>query len=209
MIDYTKKWNKQSFKVLLAGNIQHMTIDKINIPPALNQSYLNQQRFYSTREQAFLLSSAPNAKFSLSLDYTMNNFGAGAHFTYFGKLRTQGFGYDTLAGAAPGGPGGTGISDDASGYDPYVATDDGTSSVPENFIFHPKVTTDLYVSYKFNKNFTLFAGVDNIFNVHPNQSIVPNARLSSAYDSESGGPFDAVQMGYNGMRIFTKLAFNF
>ncbi|MBS1918198.1 MAG: TonB-dependent receptor [Bacteroidetes bacterium] len=211
VVDYTKKWNKQSFKILLTGNIQHMKIDKINVPTALNDTYFDQQKFYSTREQAFLLASAPKAKFSLSLDYTIKKFGIGTRLTYFGKLTTQGFGYSGAPGVAAGSglPGDPDISGDAGGYNPYVATDDGSTTVPENFVFHPKVTTDLYLSYKFCKNFTLFAGVDNIFNVHPDQSVVPNAKYASADDSESGGPFDAVQMGYNGMRLFTKLAFNF
>jgi len=30
-----------------------------------------------------------------------------------------------------------------------------------------------------------------------------------AGDNESGGPWDSVQMGFNGRRIFGKLAFNF
>jgi iron complex outermembrane receptor protein len=90
-----------------------------------------------------------------------------------------------------------------------VTTDDGKSVVPENFVFHPKVTTDIYLSYKVGKSLTWYAGVDNIFNVHPDQAVVPNARQASWGDSESGGPFDAVQMSYNGMRMFSKLAFNF
>lgn len=76
-------------------------------------------------------------------------------------------------------------------------------------MFHGKVTTDIYASYKLAKSVTLFGGIDNLFNVHPDLSAVPNARYASAYDSESGGPFDAVQMGFNGMRMFVKLAFNF
>jgi iron complex outermembrane recepter protein len=56
---------------------------------------------------------------------------------------------------------------------------------------------------------TIYAGVDNLFNVHPDLSAVPNARYASAYDSESGGPFDAVQMGFDGTRLFAKLALNF
>ena len=54
-----------------------------------------------------------------------------------------------------------------------------------------------------------YAGVDNIFNVHPDLSVVANARNESAYDSESGGPFDSIQMGFDGLRIYSKLVFNF
>jgi len=53
------------------------------------------------------------------------------------------------------------------------------------------------------------AGVDNIFNVHPDQAVTAGARQNSWGDSESGGPFDAVQMGFDGLRMFTKLTFSF
>jgi iron complex outermembrane receptor protein len=207
--DYTKRWGTNSFKVLLAGNVQNVTIDKINIPGQLKTSYANQQAFYSSREQAFLKASAPNSKFSLGLDYTVNKFSVGTHLTYFGKLMTKGFGYASLPGAAAGGPGGAGISDQGNGWDPYVLADDGVSVVPEDFIFNGKVATDVYLSYKFTKNINWYAGVDNLFNVHPDQAVTPDARSSSWGDSESGGPFDAVQMGFNGLRMFTKVAFNF
>ena len=209
VVDYTRKWGKNRFTALLAGNIQQITIDKVNVPDALNDTYAHRQAFFSTREEAFLKASAPKAKASLALEYGIDKFSIGTHITYFGKLTTQGFGYASVPGAPDGGPGGAGISDSENGWDPYVTSDDGKSVIPENFVFHPKVTTDIYVSYKVSKNFTWFAGVDNIFNVHPDEAVTAGARQSSWGDSESGGAFDAVQMGSNGMRMFTKLAFNF
>jgi len=209
VMDYTKRWGKNSLKFLLAGNIQHITIDKINIPAALNDNTAHRQAFFSTREEAFLKASAPAGKFSLGIEYAMNKFAIGTHITYWGKLITQGFGYSSLPGALPGELGGTGISDSGNGWDPYVTTNDGKSVVPENFVFHPKITTDLYISHKLGKNVTLFAGVDNIFNVHPDLAVTKGAEQSSWGDSESGGAFDAVQMGSNGLRMFTKLSFHF
>ena len=208
VVDYSKNFGKNTLRALLAGNIQHVSIDKINIPTQLKTSYANQQAFFSTREQAFLKASAPGSKFSLGLDYSMGKVSVGTHLTYFGKLVTKGFGYASLPGAAAGGPGGAGISDQGNGWDPYVLSDDGKTVVPEDFIFHGKVSTDLYVSYKITKIISWHIGVDNIFNVHPDQSVTPGARSSSWGDSESGGPFDAVQMGFNGMRMFTKLNFS-
>lgn len=208
VLDYNKRWGKNSLRALLAGNIQKVKIDKINIPNPLKSSYANQQAFFSTREQAFLKASAPGSKFSLGLDYTINKFGIGSHLTYFGKLTTQGFGSAFLPGAAPGGPGGDGISNTYNGWDPYVATDDGKSVVPENYVFHGKVTTDIYLSFKFTKSIGWNLGVDNIFNVHPDQAVTEGARANSWGNSESGGPFDSEQMGFDGMRLFTKLIFN-
>ena len=210
VLDYNKKWGDQGIKAMLAGNFQHINIDRINIPAKLNTSYFDQQTFFSSREQAFLKASAPAAKLSLMLEFTVNKtISLGTHLTYFGKLTTKGFGYSSLPTAAAGGPGGDGISNAGLGYDPYVTSDDGNSVVPEDFVYHGKVTTDIYGSYKVHKNVSITIGADNLFNVHPDIAATKNAKSSSWGDSESGGAFDSVQMCFNGLRLFTKLAFNF
>jgi iron complex outermembrane receptor protein len=209
VLEYSKNWGKKGLKVLFAGNLQTINIDSINVPAPLKGSLFDKQTFFSTREQAFLIASAPKSKFSLNIEYDVNQFAIGTHLTYFGKVTTEGYGYDTLAGAAPGTPGGDGISNAGLGYYPYVIRDDGNGSVPENFVFNPKLTTDLYFSYKINKNFTWVVGVDNLFNVHPDVAATAGAKSESWGDSESGGPFEAVQMGYNGMRLFTNVVLHF
>ena len=70
------------------------------------------------------------------------------------------------------------------------------------------MTTDIFGSYRFSKKVSVFIGADNVFNVHPNLGVNQRAK-GWAGDNESGGPWDSVQMGFNGMRIFGKLAFNF
>ena len=195
--DYSKSWGNRSFKALLAGNLQHMTIDAIHVPAALNGTVLNRRTFFSDREEAFVLASAPKEKLALSLEYGINKYGFGAHFTYYGKVLLQGFGAATADN-----PNQTGIN-------PMVPTDaDPNVLVPENFNFNGKLVTDLFGSYKFCKSLSLFVGVDNLFNVHPDLGVNPLAKGWFG-DNESGGPWDSVQMGFNGMRIFGKLAFNF
>ena len=78
----------------------------------------------------------------------------------------------------------------------------------EVFNYNHKITTDVYASYKFSKMVSLFIGADNVFNVHPNLGVSPLAK-GYAQDNESGGAWDSVQMGFNGRRLFAKLAFNF
>ena len=209
VLDYTKKWHHNGIKALLAANFQKINIDKINVPGPLNDNYFDQQTFFSTREQAFLKASAPKSKIAFSLEYSINKFAVGTHLTYYGKLTTQGYGYSSLPGAAAGGPGGSGISDAGLGYDPYVTKDDGSGVVPENFVYHGKLTTDIYASCQITKNVSWVLGADNLFNVHPDISATVGAKNASWGDSESGGPFDSVQMGYNGLRIFSRFLFNF
>ena len=197
--DYTAKWGRNTLKILLAGNIQHISIDEIHVPPALNDIPLHQKTFYSDREEAFLKASAPNNKFSLGLDYTMDKLGFGAHFTSYGKIVLLGFGDS----GAP-----SGDNPNGSGINPQVPDDATGAYVPEVFNFNNKITTDIYASYKFTKNISIFIGADNVFNVHPDLGVNPLAK-GWAGDNESGGPWDSVQMGFNGRRLFGKLALNF
>lgn len=202
VVDYSKHWGKSHFKALLAGNIQSIMIDKINIPSTFSGTASDSANFFSDREQYFLKASAPKSKFSLNLEYGVKNFTIGTHFTYFGGLQTLGFGETS----AP--------SNAADPYFPYVTLDKSGAVVPEIFDFKAKVTTDIYASYKITKAVTWTLGVDNLFNVHPDKSVVPGSvsldtGSSSWGDSESGGPFDSVQMGYNGLRLFSRIILNF
>lgn len=193
VIDYSKTWGNQRFKALLAANIQHMEINKVNVPAALNDSYVHQKSFFSDREEKFVLASAPPFKLSMNLDYGIRRFGVGTHFTYFGKMELYGYGYSgDLAG---------------TGIDPVVELDNGSKLVPELFEYKAKLVTDIYASYKVTKNLSWFIGADNVFNVHPSLGYVEGAKLS-AYDGESGGAWDAVQMGTNGIRLFTRVVLN-
>lgn len=213
VLDYNKNWSgTHGFRALFTGNLNHMNIDAVHVPDKLNDSYLHRKTFFSDREEAFLKASAPNAKFALSLEYNVNKIGVGTHITYFGDVKLLGFGWTGLASkAGTGGPGDPAISGSFTGIDPYVDIDgysDQVHVVPEVYDYKPKITTDLYGSYRFTKKLTLFAGVDNIFNVHPDLGAVPQARYE-AFDNESGGPWDSVQMGFNGLRFFARLNYHF
>ena len=202
VLDYNYHWGSNRLHAILAGNRQGIKINKVNVPSTFSGSPSDSANFFSDREQYFLRASAPQSKFSLNLEYGIHKFTIGTHLTYFGSLSTLGFG-ETSAPANAADP-----------YFPYVTLDATGAKVPEVFNFRAKVTTDLYASLILTKSATLTIGVDNLFNVHPDKSVVPGsvslATGSSSWgDSESGGPFDAVQMGFNGMRAFSKLIFNF
>lgn len=174
-----------------------MTIDAIHVPDALNSNTLNRKTFFSDREEAFLLASAPKTKFNLSLGYDVNKIGFGTNLTYFGKIKLLGFGDATAEN-----PNYTGIN-------PHVPTDaDPSILVPEIFNYNGKIVTDVFVSYKISKKISLFVGADNLFNIHPNLGVNQLAK-GWAGNNESGGPWDSVQMGFNGRRLFSKLSFNF
>lgn len=206
VFDYSRKIGQNTLKILLAGNVQNLEIDDIHVPGPLNDTKLHRKTFYSDREEAFLEASAPDSKFTLSLGYTLAKFAFGATFTSWGKIKLLGFG----DGTAPD-PDNPNEFDNPnySGINPRVPSDaDPTVYVPEVFNYSSKITTDIYGSYKFSRHFSLFIGADNIFNLHPDLGVNPQAK-GYAQDNESGGPWDSVQMGFNGRRLFAKLAFIF
>jgi len=195
-VDIVLEYNKQlgegkKLKGLFTANFQQMDIDKINVPVKLDDSEDHRKTFLSDREQKFILASAPNSKFAFNFEYGMNKLTLGTRLTYFGKVVLLGYGEDGL------------------GIDPQVPSDaDGNSYVPDQFNFSGKVVTDLYINYSLKKGIQLSVGADNLLNVHPDLGINPLAR-GWAFNNETGGPWDAVQMGGNGMRLFARIGFSF
>ena len=196
--DYQYKLSgAEKLKFLLVANFQGITIDDIHVPAALNTNSYNAKTFFSEREQYFLKASAPKSKYSFSMDYSKKKFNAGVRVTYFGNLQLTGFGIN-----------GDGIAPDGEAA-PVVPSDaDENVLLPEIFNYRGKFTTDIYASAQISKSATLVIGADNIFNVHPDFAVNPQAKWWAG-DNETGGPWDGVQMGYNGLRMFTKLVFKF
>ncbi len=190
VLEYNKKVGKQRYKALFAGNFQSMDIDEINVPAKLAGSDFLRQTFYSDREQRFLEASAPGTKLAFNFEYGCGRLTTGARFTYFGEVVLLGYG------------------EDATGINPMVPLDNGLGYVKDQFNYSGKIVSDLYFGYKLNKNFTVFAGADNLFNVHPDFGVVKGAK-DWAYNTETGGAWDAVQMGFNGRRYFVRLGFSF
>ena len=192
VVDYQKKLSAtEKLKFLLVGNFQDITLDEVHVPAALNTNEYNANTFFNDREKFFLKASAPASKLSFTVDYTKKKVSIGARVTYFGKLTLTGFGYN------------------GDGIDPVVPTDaDENVFVPEHFNYGGKFTTDIYSNIQLSKKVSFIFGADNIFNVHPDFAVNPQAKWWAG-DNETGGPWDGVQMGYNGLRIFTKLAFRF
>jgi iron complex outermembrane receptor protein len=188
VVDYNRRISSdQTIRFLLAGNMQDMTIDKVNVPAGLGN---NEQNFFSDRERAFVLASAPKTKMGLTFEYGIKKLTVGTRITYFGEITLYGYGEDGL------------------GINPMVPKDDGSGYVPDQYVYGGKLVPDIYLGWKFSKKMSLHLGADNFLNVHPDLGFVP-AAAGWAFNNETGGPWDAVQMGGNGMRLFTRLTMNF
>jgi len=191
VFDYSRRMSeKTNVRMLLTANVQDMTIDKINVPTKLAASAENRAAFLSDREQKFILASAPPVKAAFTLEFVLRGLTLGARLNYFGEITLLGYG------------------ESGSGIAPTVPKDDGSGSVPDEFVYGAKLVPDVYLGLKVCKTVQLHLGADNLLNVHPDLGYVASAP-GWAFNNETGGPWDAVQMGGNGRRLFARFTMNF
>lgn len=72
----------------------------------------------------------------------------------------------------------------------------------EDDVYNPRLVTDLTLGYSINKNLKLSIGSNNLFNVYP-------TKQDEQGNTEAGGYWDAVQMGFSGAYYYARLGFNF
>jgi len=71
----------------------------------------------------------------------------------------------------------------------------------EEDVYSPKITVDTNIGYEFTDNIKLSIGSNNLFNAYPDQQNDEN--------TESGGYWDSVQMGFAGAYYYSRLDFKF
>ena len=72
----------------------------------------------------------------------------------------------------------------------------------ENDVYTAKTITDLTLGYKLSKSLKLSIGSNNLFNVYPDKQ-------DEQGNTEAGGYWDSVQMGFSGAYYYARLGLNF
>ncbi|KFF28437.1 TonB-dependent receptor plug domain-containing protein [Chryseobacterium vrystaatense] len=80
----------------------------------------------------------------------------------------------------------------------------GYNGADDYQLYGAKVTTDISFGYEFSKNLNFTIGSKNLFNRYPT---LQTAHVDG--NTESGGIFDPVQMGFAGRQAFARLNFKF
>ncbi|RKR12891.1 iron complex outermembrane receptor protein [Maribacter vaceletii] len=158
VLAWKKHLDKGSVSATFTGNFNNMDIKSIN------NGNLDQNTFFSNRDQSFLLASAPDSKLGLNLGYTREKFNVSLAATRFSEIVLIDF----------------------------ADTED---------VFEAKMTVDLNLGFDLTDNLTLNVGGNNLFNVYPDQQ--------NDGETDSGGYWEAVQMGFGGSYYYAKLGFNF
>jgi iron complex outermembrane receptor protein len=145
----------------------------------INNRMLDKETFFGKRDQQFLLASAPKSKFNLSLNYELKKIKASLILTRFSRIKLIDWQIQNSI-----------ANFNNSEEERLKAATD---------IYQPKLTTDLHVSYQLSTAITLQLGANNLFNIYPTKQ--------NGF-TDSGGLWDATQMGTNGSFYYTKFKFN-
>ena len=138
---------------------------------------LEEEIFFGERDKAFLLASAPASKLALNLNYKLDWFDAGLAFTRFSKITLLDFQ----------------MFEDPADYNGFA-----NQVIAASDVYDPKLVTDLVLGFQLYEGVKLQVGANNLFNEYPDQQ-----------DdwTEAGGYFDAVQMGFGGTFVYSRLNF--
>jgi iron complex outermembrane receptor protein len=140
---------------------------------------LDKETFFGVRDQQFLLASAPNSKFNFGINYEVNKLKTVLNFTRFSSIKLIDWQiHESLANF-----------NNSETERLNAATDN----------YKSKITTDLHLNYQLSTSINFQIGTNNLFNIYP-------TRQNGFTDS--GGLWDATQMGTNGSFYYTKLSLN-
>ena len=122
--------------------------------------------------------------------------------TFFGK-REQAF----LLASAPKNKFGLNLNYSRSKFDSGLAFTHFSKVVLIDYagldnVYGARINTDLTLGYKMTNHLKLTLGSNNLFNVYP-------TKQDESGNTEAGGYWDAVQMGFNGAYYYARLGFNF
>ncbi|WP_299134392.1 TonB-dependent receptor [uncultured Tenacibaculum sp.] len=146
----------------------------------INNKDLDLKTFFGAREQYFLLASAPKHKLILNAIYSNKNISLSSSITRFSSLRLLDWQINKP------------LSDFNNSPEERLS-----ASIDD---YDAKYTLDSHFSYKLSKNYSIQIGVNNLFNTYPTQQ---------GGNTDSGGLWDAVQMGSNGAFYYSKFSVNF
>jgi iron complex outermembrane receptor protein len=144
----------------------------------INNKTLDQETFFGRRDQQFLLASAPKSKLNLGINYRFKKLQTSLNFTRFSQIKL--IDWQIIQDV---------VNFNNSESERLEAATD---------TYNPRITTDFHLSYELNKVMNLQFGANNLLNIYPTKQ--------NEY-TDSGGLWDATQMGANGSFYYTKLSF--
>lgn len=177
-----------------ALNFNNTQVGDINTSNLIANNPVLVNNLFNRLERSRLEAAVPRSKINLSANYTNARWSI--------LLRTVRFGEVSYVNAK----------------DPSIAANNLPLAIDQTF--GAKWVTDLSANYKFSKEFTFGVGVNNLFDVYPDQAYIdprnnPNnlTDYTTSRDNTFNGRFlysrNVQQFGFNGRFIFAKIGYTF
>jgi len=178
-LDFRFNWMKKFSKNKTLGTTFSGNLNHIDITN-INNKELDKETFFGIREQYFLRASAPNYKLLLNAIYSNGKISLSNTLTKYSNLSLI----------------------DWQIQKPLSEFNNSEKERLEASIdnYDARFTLDSHISYNFNKKISLQLGANNLFNTFPSVQV---------RNTDSGGLWDAVQMGTNGAFYYSKISVQF
>jgi iron complex outermembrane receptor protein len=138
-------------------------------------------------QRSFLTAGPPHVRATLTVDYSQNDWSAMVKANYFGETDITYFGNDHIG--LPG----------------FLSP---TGSFKPTSVVESAVLIDVNVDYTISDTFTLSVGINNLFDVAPDELGADEA-LDFITNQAFKYPVRAVPYGFDGMSYYARLGFKF
>ncbi len=171
-----------SFSATFAGNLNSTKIDNVNTPAGIPENIA-----LDDIQRSFLTDGQPGERGTLTFDYERDAMSAMLRFNYFGKTDVKYFGNDHI-----------GLPDELS----------PTGEFKDTSVVESAVLVDVNFGYQLTESLTLNVGVDNLFDVTPDE-LGEDEVLDFITNQGFKYPVRALPYGFDGMTYYAKVSFSF
>jgi len=171
-----------NFSATFAGNINDTEIDNVNAPEGIPESIA-----LDDLQRSFLTDGQPGERATLTFEYDRGDFNSMLRFNYYGETDVKYFGNDHI-----------GLPDELS----------PTGEFKDTSTVESAVLVDINAGYQLTDELMLSAGIDNIFDVTPDE-LGEDEALDFITNQAFKYPVRALPYGFDGMTYYAKLSFSF
>ena len=182
IVNYDTTLSNGKFSTTLAANFNSTKIDRVNTPDGIPEEVS-----LDSLQRSFLEDGQPKERATLTFDYERGKWSSILRANYFGKTDVTYFGNDHI--------GLPGFLSPTGEFKP-------TSTVES------AVLIDVNLAYQLTDTFQVVAGVDNLFDVTPNE-LGKDEALDFITQGAFKYPVRAIPYGFNGLSYFVRVNFAF
>lgn len=182
IVAYQTTLNEGEFNITFAGNINDTEIDNVNSPEGIPDTVT-----LDNNKRDFITDSQPHERGTLTFDYAKGDWHAMVKANYFGETEVSFFGNNHIG--LPG----------------FLSP---TGEFQPTSIVEAATLIDVNLDYKLNEQLTFSVGVNNLFDVTPDE-LTDDEALEFISKKAFRFPLRAVSYGFDGMSYYARVGFNF